>query len=235
MKEWRISIELNIEDSSLFNNISLGEINRIMECSNAKIYEYEKDELIVDIDDKPEFLFLILEGTILMEKSDYTGKYLVYEYKKEGDIFGQEAIFSQNMKYDYYVKSVTSVKVLGIKKEYFFRQCPKSCSHHSSFIYNTMHLMARENIENKQRIRLLTCGELSQRVANYLLNLSDNNNMVYDTMTRDEQAIYLNTTRPSLSRVIADMQREGIISIQGRKCIKILDRERLADIMEGIC
>ena len=54
-------------------------------------------------------------------------------------------------------------------------------------------------------------------------------------MTRDEQAIYLNTTRPSLSRVIADMQREGIISIQGRKCIKILDRERLADIMEGIC
>ena len=225
---------MKIEDTKLFHNISLDEIERIMNCSNSKVYEFEKNELIVSIDDVPNVLYLILEGTVLIEKDDYTGKHLIYEYKKEGDIFGHEEIFSNIERYDYYVKSVSKVKVLCIKKEYFFKQCPKSCTHHSSFIYNTMHVMARENNENNKRIRLLTCGELSQRVAKYLLSLSDDINFVYSEMSRDEQAVYLNTTRPSLSRVLSDMQQEGIINIENRRLVKILDREKLADIMEGI-
>jgi CRP-like cAMP-binding protein len=46
-------------------------------------------------------------------------------------------------------------------------------------------------------------------------------------MNREELALYLNTTRPSLSRTLLSLQEDGFIHLSSRKSIKILDAEAL--------
>ena len=43
-------------------------------------------------------------------------------------------------------------------------------------------------------------------------------------------AAYLAVTRPSLSRELSAMQREGIIALDG-KCVKVLDMERFEEYL----
>lgn len=81
--------------------------------------------------------------------------------------------------------------------------------------------------ENNQQLEVLTSGNLKQRIATYLLEHADNNNLVSLSMNREELALYLNTTRPSLSRTLLSLQEDGFIHLSSRKSIKILDAEAL--------
>ena len=97
-----------------------------------------------------------------------------------------------------------------------------------------IHIFALENRQKQQRLELLTCGELEQRVAWYLLEISNGNPLVSLSMNRNELAAYLNVARPSLSRTLSSMQEQEIIQIQGRNQIHILDFENLQALIDGI-
>ncbi|MFQ8823481.1 MAG: helix-turn-helix domain-containing protein [[Ruminococcus] lactaris] len=53
-------------------------------------------------------------------------------------------------------------------------------------------------------------------------------------MNREELAASLNAARPSLSRELSQMQDEGIIKMEGRKSIKILDYSRLQEDLADV-
>ena len=90
-----------------------------------------------------------------------------------------------------------------------------------------LELFAKRTDENNQQLEVLTSGNLKQRIATYLLEHADNNNLVSLSMNREELALYLNTTRPSLSRTLLSLQEDGFIHLSSRKSIKILDAEAL--------
>ncbi len=50
-------------------------------------------------------------------------------------------------------------------------------------------------------------------------------------MNREELADYLGVTRPSLSRTMMELQKMGLIKVDGRK-VWIMDMEELGKIME---
>lgn len=50
-------------------------------------------------------------------------------------------------------------------------------------------------------------------------------------MNRQELAEFLNVKRPSLSRELSNMQRDGIIDVY-RSSVKILDMERLRELAD---
>ena len=90
-----------------------------------------------------------------------------------------------------------------------------------------LELFAKRTDENNQQLEVLTSGNLKQRIATYLLEHADNNNLVSLSMNREKLALYLNTTRPSLSRTLLSLQEDGFIHLSSRKSIKILDAEAL--------
>jgi CRP-like cAMP-binding protein len=71
------------------------------------------------------------------------------------------------------------------------------------------------------------------RIAVYLLSLQQSSKrMVFDLpMNRQELAEFLNVKRPSLSRELSNMQRDGIIDVY-RSSVKILDMERLRELAD---
>ena len=225
---------MELKDTLLFQNLNDAEIQRILHCSHAKTLSFPKGQTIVYPDDKPAVLYLILEGTVILEQYNYMGKPMNIEYRSAGSLFGETDVFLDKDSFGYTVRTESPCRILTADRSFFFRTCEKSCEHHSQAIFNMLHIFALDNHQKQERLDLLTCGELEQRLARYLLENRTGADTVFLSMNRSELAAYLNTTRPSLSRTLSGLQNQGALQIAGRNQIKILNPDILQDIADGL-
>ena len=204
---------MQIKDLSIFHNLDDAEFKKSLVCTQSVIHEYKKNDYIFFQGDVPNKLYLILNGEVELGSINVNGKVLRITNISEGEDFGEVELFLNKDRYSGYAKAKTDVKLLEIAKDFFGGRCEKNCSHHSKVVFNML--------------EVLTSGNLKQRIATYLLEHADNNNLVSLSMNREELALYLNTTRPSLSRTLLSLQEDGFIHLSSRKSIKILDAEAL--------
>lgn len=78
---------------------------------------------------------------------------------------------------------------------------------------------------------MLSSGSLKKRISAYLLDSCDASGVVHLAMNREQLADYLNTERPSLSRELMKMQRDGLVTA-GRKEIIIDNMDELNRILD---
>lgn len=225
---------MELKNTILFQNLDEQEIERVLHCSHAKTICYEKNQSIVLPDDTPHVLYLILEGSVIIEQYNYMGKPMNLEYRTAGELFGESDLFLNKEHFNYSVRAAGFCRILTARRSFFYRTCEHSCEHHSRVIFNMLHILANENRQKQQRLALLTCGDLNQRTAQYLCEAGKGSQVITLSMDRNTLAAYLNTTRPSLSRVLSSMQDQGILRIEGRKKIRILDQDTLLAIADGI-
>ena len=212
---------MQIKDLSIFHNLDDAEFKKSLVCTQSVIHEYKKNDYIFFQGDVPNKLYLILNGEVELGSINVNGKVLRITNICEVELFLNKD------RYSGYAKAKTDVKLLEIAKDFFGGRCEKNCSHHSKVVFNMLELFAKRTDENNQQLEVLTSGNLKQRIATYLLEHADNNNLVSLSMNREELALYLNTTRPSLSRTLLSLQEDGFIHLSSRKSIKILDAEAL--------
>lgn len=225
---------MEIKDTLLFQNLNTDEIQRVLHCSSAKLLAFEKNEEIISPEDQPKVIYLILKGKVILEQFNYMGKPMNIEYRMPGELFAQEDLFLDKNTFEYSVRTTEPCQILTANKNFFFQTCEKNCEHHSKIIYNMLHIFALENQQKQQRLELLTCGDLEQRIARYLMEVSNGNPFVDLSMNRNELSAYLNVTRPSLSRTLSSMQEQNIIQIHGRNQIEIIDFENLHAMIDGL-
>lgn len=177
---------------------------------------------------------MILSGEVLLEQINMAGRQTYAEYLGERQQFGVVDLFLKRKQYSYSARARSHVKLLKISSHFFYGTCENNCMHHSKILFNMMGVFAEEAEKKSKKIQLLTCGSLRQRIALYLLQNSGENKKVELVMNREELAASLNAARPSLSRELSQMQDEGIIKMEGRKSIKILDYSRLQEDLADV-
>lgn len=225
---------MEMSELSLFRNLTADEMESSLVCSRSKVLEFRKHEYIFQQGDVPERLYFILDGTVEIGQINAPGRQTYVEYLNTGEEFGEVDLFLSHQEYDYYAAAKTDVKVLAITRHFFYGTCERNCAHHSKIIFNMMWLFAKEAEKNSKKIKLLTTGTLRQRIAYYIIEQSSGKMEIELKMNREELAAYLNTTRPSLSRELSFMQECGILKLNGRRCIQIIDFDLLQDEAEGI-
>lgn len=76
-----------------------------------------------------------------------------------------------------------------------------------------------------QKVKVLGCASIREKIVRYLFERKNADGTICGNLVREEMAEYMNVTRPSLSRELGSMQKEGILEIQGRD-IRIADWEK---------
>ena len=215
----------------IFHGLTEEEMQKSLHCSQSVIQHYRKKEYIFHQDDTPKRLYFILDGEVELGSVNSLGKLSRIEIIKEGEGFGEIEMFLHHSAYSCYAKAETNLRLLAVSREFFCGRCERNCVHHGKVVFNMLEIFAIKADKNNRKIELLTIGNLRQRVAAYLLENSGGKRRVKLDMNREELAAYLNATRPSLSRVLIQMQEEGMISLPTRKQIDILDEEKLRSII----
>jgi CRP-like cAMP-binding protein len=80
------------------------------------------------------------------------------------------------------------------------------------------------------KIKVLASGSLREKIVRFLFLELQGKRELELTGSREFMAAYLAVTRPSLSRELSAMQKDGILQVEG-KTIKVLDMERFEEYL----
>lgn len=220
---------MQLQQLQIFHNLTEEELKKSLVCSQAIVRKYKKNEYIFQQGDAPKKLYFVLEGEIELGSINLNGKVTRISRVTVGEEFGEVEMFLRQSAYSGYARAKKEVSVLEVSQSFFGGRCERNCVHHSKVVFNMLQLFAEKADKHNHQIEVLTSGNLRQRVAAYLLENSNPDYRVKLQMNREDLAAYLNTTRPSLSRMLLNLQEEGIIQIVNRKVIEILDYDRLQE------
>jgi len=220
-----------LQKCTLARNMSAEEVGELVDSAQVRVREYPKGDIVFHEGDMPHYLFILLSGEVHILKDTFSGRRIfLSEINEPGDMFG-EVYEVLEEPYDMYVETVTPVRLLEISSELFTLDAGCELSRSALKIQrNLMRIFARKAYFMHNKIKVLASGSLREKIVRFLFLELQGKQELELTGSREFMAAYLAVTRPSLSRELSAMQREGILSVEG-KCIKVLDMERFEEYL----
>ena len=220
-----------IKDNALFYQMDDAEIEHSLSCCQAEIKSYDKNQKIFSQEDPPKSLYILISGSIVVCRDSLNGKRYIVTNIREKEMFGEVYVFLEEEDYPYYALATLDSKVLEIPKTFFFNERQRNCNGHNLMIRNMLKILAEKAFFLNNKVQLLSHGSLRQKIAKFLLEYIDESMYVKLNMNREEFADYLSVARPSLSRELNNMQKDGLIEVD-RDIIRVLNYSNLLDFVE---
>ena len=221
-----------LECSGLCSEFTHDEILSLLEESNTEIKKYEKGSFVFVEDDIPDRLYVLIEGFVEVSKMTFSGKkILITTIENPGDMFAEVYMFMGKDKYDMSAQVSTESIILSISSDFFDDiSCNVKSDVSAKIRKNLMSIFAMKAYNLSSKVRLLGCGSIREKIALYLIENQTLSGQIAKNPSREELADYLNVTRPSLSRELGNMEKEGIVKLEGRKII-IMSQEKLEEYL----
>lgn len=206
----------------LFDNIDKKEIPNILNNFKSQKKSYEKGNIIIDMGDKVEAIYLILNGKIEISKEyDDTRKNIV-NILESGEIFAEAMALSTNKISQITAISLSKSEILKINiKDIFDNNLEKN---KNIFIENLLKIISDKNKFLSMKNDILSQKSLRSKIILYLeymsnMQKSEKINIPY---SRDKLAEFISADRSALSRELNRLAKEKMIELNGNK-INIID------------
>lgn len=214
-----------LAESSLARGMNAEDLEELLAASEVALRTYPKGAIIFHDGDMPRSLYILLEGEVHILKDTFSGRQIfISEIDHPGDMFG-EVYEVLRRPYDMYVRAVTKVTLLEVSSDLFTLDVGERPRRSALIVQkNLMRIFASKAYAMHTKLKILASGTLREKIVRYLYPHVDEAGYVTLTVSREFIAAYLAVSRPSLSRELSAMQREGILSAVGRS-IRILDMD----------
>ena len=220
-----------LKKSSLAAGMSDEEVAELLASAQVHLREYPKGQIVFHEGDMPKSLYILLAGEVHILKDTFSGRRIfLSEINEPGDMFG-EVYEVLKQPYDMYVETVTPVRLLEISSDLFTLEAGGKLSRSALKIQrNLMRIFARKAYFMHNKIKVLASGSLREKIIRFLFIELQGKRELELAGSREFMAAYLAVTRPSLSRELSALKREGILQVDGKN-IKVLDMERFEEYL----
>ncbi|MEN9354328.1 MAG: hypothetical protein RL318_1653 [Fibrobacterota bacterium] len=217
----------SLREVPLFATMSPSQLAAILAVS--EVSTASKGTTIVREDDEGNRgFYVLLEGEAKVAIAGPDGREAILALLTEGDFFGEMSLLDGDPR-SASVRTTSEARLLHIRREAFvnlMRECPDIA------IAMLSELSMRLRQANR-RIEALALMPVNGRVAAALLQFAETHGVRHkgqlilrDRPPQAEIAELACTTRETVSRVLGALQKEGVLTIEGRELI-ILDEEKL--------
>lgn len=215
--------------SPFFRGISPEELEQIFSRISYSVKSFSKGQTIAQREDEIKNLCIVVEGVVKGEMVDFTGKILKVEEIQAPQPLAHAVMFSNANRFPVDVVALVDCKILFIPKSDVLRLLQSNVIILNNFlnaVSNRAHFLTN-------KLWFLSFKTIKEKVAHYLLSLakSETRTTIILPKTHQELAEFFGVTRPSLARVFAEMEAEGIITVN-RKEITIVNRNRLMEMIK---
>ena len=220
-----------LAESSLARGMNAEDLEELLAASEVALRTYPKGAIIFHDGDMPRSLYILLEGEVHILKDTFSGRQIfISEMDHPGDMFG-EVYEVLRRPYDMYVRAVTKVTLLEVSSDLFTLDVGERPRRSALIVQkNLMRIFASKAYAMHTKLKILASGTLREKIVRYLFPHIDEKGQIALKVSREFIAAYLAVSRPSLSRELSAMQREGIIEATGRS-IRILDMEQFEEYL----
>lgn len=163
---------------------------------------------------------IVCFGQVKLTKSAPNGKTFLVRVAKAGDVLGLSAALSKTP-YEVTAETLEYCQIKTFRREDFLQ----FLKHH---VEGSLHAAESLNKEYRAALidacRLALSSSIAGRMAHLLLQLASENGTWQDaqpsihmSLKHEELASMLGSSRESVTRVLSDLKRKGIISVNGTK------------------
>ena len=161
---------------------------------------YKEDDMIVRVGDTCDALMLLTEGAVETRMGSESGREVVIDRLQAPKILAPAFLFAKNPTIPVEVSATTDSVVWYIHREAFFQ----FMTAHPEVLRAFLEELSQRSQFLSGKVRSFAVKSLRDRVLDYIRQHGAITNVA-------EAAEMLGVARPSLSRLIADLQDEGVL------------------------
>ena len=217
------SILLN---APVFRGLTLEEVKSAISITPYQLRKYKPGTIVAQSGDHVNSFMMVTSGMVKGEMIDYSGRVIKIEDVPAPGAIAAAFIFGNMNRFPVNVVTVTETEILLIDRSIFI----KFLKYSDNILANFLDMISNRSQFLSEKIKFLNFKTIRGKLAQYILQSAGaDKTEIYLRMTQNEIAEYFGVTRPSIARVLSEMENAGIISTRG-KYLKILDKKRLTEL-----
>ena len=218
-------MEKILKASRLCTDMTSEQICRLIALGNPQYISYEKNDMLFLETLKTKTIQIMVKGSMAIAKDMPDGKRILgTEITTLGELIGDVNLFATlNVFWDYLVAMTDSV-VLHISLQPFLHKNTEHTDIQAVLYKNLLTTISNKLVYTNEKLRIVSLPTVRKKIIYYLLGQLNENGEIHLNLTREELADYLGIQRPSLSRELSKMQKEGLIRVDHRT-VFIRDKE----------
>lgn len=182
--------------------------------NEGKTINYKFNEVIFNEHDICESIGFIIKGKIKISTYSNEGTEIPINLLKENECFGDLLLFSSEPLYYGTAIALVNTTICYLTKQ----QIIELMQTNTQFLTTFLNTITNKGVELKQKNKLFAHKNIEDRITFYLYNYQSkhcDHCVYYKSIT--DIANFLSIPRPSLSRSLHKMEREGKIRIEKNK------------------
>lgn len=197
-----------------FAHFKEDELISLFNFLNGHIVDYKAKEFIFNMGETISQFGIVLEGQILIEKTDFLGNQMILGENRKGDFFGETYSYLENIPLMVDAFAAVDSKVLFVDTKKLKSSLGEKQPWFSKFLKNLLKASAYKNIMLSNRSFHTRSKSARMRISSYLssqrlLHKSESFSIPFN---RQEMADYLNLDRSALSKELGRMRDDGLIT-----------------------
>lgn len=215
------------DKSPLFKTLTAEEL-KIMDTDRYSV-RFREGEVILKQGTKADYLISIIEGLAKTCIEGHNERNLILDYVKAGRLVGGPAAHMGD-KHRYSVVAVQETLVCFIDKDNF----SKVLNTNGLFSEKVLVHCSGNYLSALERMVGLSQKQMHGRIADALIYLSKEiyrTDVIGSEISRQDMADYTSMSKDSAIRILKELERDGIIALDGKK-IEILSDQRLQEISQ---
>lgn len=210
---------LRLHDFPMWNHLTEAEIDRLLEI--ATLRGYRRGELIFDPTDEPNRLYLLQLGRVKTYVLTSTGRKKILHIFAPGDAFGALLLGAVDGTLPW-AEAMQDAIVCSMDEtsfRSFMLSCPNMC-------LDLFKYMSQIHVEAMRRLQSLLHTRAEQRVTMALLDIGrrlgygdEDAFTITPYFTHEDIADMIGVVRTTVSELMSELSRRGIVSRKGRQLI----------------
>lgn len=196
----------------MLEGVSTSTYNRLMK--NAMLKSYTKGEIVHYNTELCSDIDFLIKGSLEVEHLNEDGSRLIVRIFKPNDVIGINVTFSSNPYYIMNFVARENLTLLRIRKEVILEEMSQDKVLMSNILRNLSDnsLTIGSRIKNEFRVTI------RNQLVTYLLSLYEkqSKNPVIIPISKTELAEHFGVSRTSISRELAKMEKEELLSVKGK-------------------
>lgn len=215
-----------LSSAPLFRGMTTGEIETIISGVAHRIKKFQAGSLISQSGEPVNSLMVVISGVVKGEMIDYAGRVIKIEDIPAPGALASAFMFGNRNRFPVNVIAVSDGELLLIEKPDFLKLLMRN----DIILINFLDMISNRSQFLSEKIKFLNFKTIKGKLAHYILQKAgkERSSVLLD-MTQNELADFFGVARPSVARVLGELEEEGYLEAKGKN-IKIINKAGLADL-----
>ena len=205
-----------LKRSQLFSGLGEDEIAAMLGCLGARLVNYKKGEYALRQGGHINFITVLVEGSLIIQKDDYWGNRSILGHIAPGEMFGEAYIAPESGPMLNDVIAVENSAVLFLDVNRIITTCSSACRFHAMVVQNMFYAISEKNRKLVQKLGHMSKRSTREKLISYLSEQARRSNSPDFTIpfNRQQLADFLSVDRSAMSNELSKMRDEGMLRFE---------------------